>query len=60
MRWLDVAIRLLQHVHHFLLACVQVAEVATQENTQENEHHLRKDIQELSIINDTEDKEHRH
>ena len=36
MRWLDVVIRVLQHVHHFLLACVQVAEVVTPENTQEN------------------------
>lgn len=36
MRWLDAAIELLQHVHHFLLACVQGVEVVTQENTQEN------------------------
>jgi hypothetical protein len=48
MRWLDAVIRVLQHVHHFLLACVQGAEIVTQENTQENaelsELDIKKDL----------------
>lgn len=45
MRWLDAVIRVLQHVHHFLLACVQVAEVVTPEVTETNDPvDTRKDL----------------